>query len=175
MKKRHSALIFIVAMIVALAGCVMLVRNRQQAVTQAKAIVAQDQAGTDVSGATSALKAYAARHMKVNVSYVLKGSYDRAVAEAKAKSTSSSAMYAAAQKACDRPGVDSIRQSKCVAAFIAAQGQPAPDVKLPDIGTYTYSVVGPVWTFDIAGLLFVVAAILGIVSVVTAAYRVVTK
>lgn len=175
MKKRYGALLFIIAMAVAIGACVLLVQNRQNAANQAKQIVIKDQAGTDVTNEMIKLKAYGATHMKVNVKYVLTGSYDRAVAEAKAKSSNSSATYAAAQAACDKRGVDSIRQSQCVAAYIAANGQSAPEVKLPDAAEYTYQVVGPAWSFDLPGLLFVVAGVLAIAAIVSVVHRVVTK
>jgi len=175
MKKRYGAIIFLVAMAVALAGCYLLINNRQAAVTQAKAIVTKDQAGTDITTDQIKLKAFAASHMKVNVVYVLQGSYDRAVAEAKAKANSSNAMYAAAQASCDKRGVDSIRQSQCVAAYIAANGQVTTDVKLPNVADYTYQIAGPAWTFDAAGLAFVVAAILAVTAIIGLVHRVVTK
>ena len=175
MKKRHGALIFIVAMAVGLLGCYLLVQNRQNAVTHAKAIVAKDRAQADVTTDQIKLKAYGATHMKVNVVYVLEGSYDRAVAEAKAKASGSNAMYAAAQASCDKRGVDSIRQSQCVAAYIAARGQTASNVALPQIANYTYNVVGPAWTFDNAGLAFIIAFILAVVAIVSVVHRVVTK
>lgn len=175
MKKRHSLLIFIIAIAITLAGCVMLVANRQNAVTQAKQIIAADQAGTNVETDLVALKSFAASHMKVNVEFVLTGSYDRAVAAIKQQSNSSSAMYAAAQAACDKRGVDSIRQSTCVANYIATHGGSTANVKLPDIADYTYRYVGPAWSFDIAGILLVLGAITGIAALVSVVHRTVTK
>jgi hypothetical protein len=175
MKKRYGALLFILAMALAVVAGMMLVQNRQNAVSQAKQIVANDEAGTDVTNEMIKLKAYAATHMKVNVKYVLTGSYNRAAAEAKARASNSSAVYAAAQASCDKRGVDSIRQSQCVASYIAAQGQPAPDVKLPDTAKYTYQEIGPAWSFDMPGLLFVVSGVLAVVAIVSVVHRVVTK
>lgn len=175
MKKRYGALLFILAMTLAVGAGVLLVQNRQNAVNQAKAIVAKDEAGTDTTNEMIKLKAFASTHMKVNVKYVLTGSYNRAVAEAKAKASNSSAVYAAAQASCDKRGVDSIRQSQCVAAYIAAQGQSAPKVELPDVAKYTYQVAGPAWSFDLAGILFIVSVILAVVAIVAVVHRVVTK
>lgn len=175
MKKRYGALLFIFAMLVAVGAGMLLVQNRQDAVNQAKTIVVKDEAGTDVTNEMIKLKVYGASHMKVNVKYVLTGSYNRAVADAKAKASNSSAVYAAAQASCDKRGVDSIRQSQCVAAYVAAQGQSAPKVELPDIAKYTYQVVGPAWSFDLAGILFVVSLVLAVASIVAVVHRVVTK
>lgn len=175
MKKRYGALLFVIAMAVAVGASILLVQNRQNAANQAKQIVIKDQVGTDVTNEMIKLKAYAATHMKVNVKYVLQGRYDRAVAEAKAKSSNSSAMYAAAQASCDRRGVDSIRQSQCVAAYLAANGQAAPETKLPNVAEYTYQAVGPAWSFDLPGLLFIAAAILAVVALFSVIHRVVTK
>lgn len=175
MKKRYGLLLFIVAMAIAVFASMLLVQNRQSAVTQAKEIVAKDEAGTDVTNEMIKLKAYATTHMKVNVKYMLTGSYNRAVADAKAKANTSSTMYAAAQASCDKRGVDSIRQSQCVAAYIAANGQSAPDVKLPDKAKYTYQEAGPAWSFDLPGILFIVSSILAVVAIGSVIHRVVTK
>ena len=162
-------------MALALFASTLLVQNRQNAADQAKQIVLRDQTGANVETDLIKLRVYAASHMKVNVKFVLKGSYDRAVTAAKAKSTTSNAMYAAAQASCDKKGVDSIRQSQCVAAYIAAHPSEAPQVKLPDIATYTYQYIGPAWSFDAAGLMFIVATLLGIFAIASIVHRAVTK
>lgn len=175
MKKRYGLLLFIAAMGVLLFGAMLLVDNRQNAAEQAKQIIIKDQAGTNVETDLIKLKVFAASHMKVNVTFVLSGSYDRAVAAAKAKANTSNAMYAAAQASCDKQGVDSIRQSQCVAAYIAANGSAAPEVKLPDIATYTYAYAGPAWTFDLAGIMFIVGFVLAIFAIFSVIHRAVTK
>jgi len=175
MKKRYGLVLFIAAMSLALLASVLLVRNRQEAANQARQIVASDMAGTNVETDVIKLRVFAAAHMKVNVTFTLMGSYNRAVAEAKSKSNGSGATYAAAQASCDRRGVDSIRQSQCVAAYIAANGGPAPEVKLPEIAKYAYQYIGPAWSFDLAGLLFIASLLLGIVAVGGLVHRAVTK
>lgn len=175
MKKRYGLLLFIVAMVITLGGCMLLVSNRQNAADQAKQIIIRDQAGTNVETDMLKLKTYAASHMKVNVEFVLTGSYNRAVAEAKAQASSSNAMYGAAQASCDRRGVDSVRQSQCVAAYIAAQGGSAPNIKLPDVAKYTYHYIGPNWSFDLAGLVIILGVALGIFAIISIVHRAVTK
>lgn len=175
MKKRYGLLLFIASMVVVLAGCMAIVSNRQSAATQAKQIILADQAGTNVETNLLKLKVFAASHMKVNVKFVLTGSYDRAVAAIKAKSNASSATYAAAQAACDRRGVDSVRQSSCVSNYIAANGGPTAEVKLPDVANYTYQYTGPTWSFDMAGILILIGALGGVAAVMSIAHRAVTK
>jgi len=167
----------VVGMGIAVVASVLLVKNRQYAANTAKTIVVKDQAGTDVESDMIKLKAYATNHMKVNVMFTLKGSYGRAVtaAQAQAKASSSSAVYTAAQASCDKRGVDSIRQSQCVAAYIAAHGGTTAPVSLPDVTKYTYHFSGPAWTFDAPGLLFVAAALLGIFSIASIVHRAVAK
>lgn len=175
MKKRHGLLLFIVAIGLALFASILVVQNRQSAADQARQIVVRDQAGKNVETDLIKLRVYAASHMKVNVKLVLKGSYDRAMAAAKAKANTSNATYAAAQASCDKKGVDSIRQSQCVAAYIAAQPNAAPKAKLPDAANYTQQFIGPAWSFDVAGLLLIASVLLGAFAVASIVHRAVTK
>lgn len=175
MKKRYGLALFITAMAIILAGCMMLVNNRQAAANQAKQIVVADQAGTNVETDLLKLKTYVASHMKTNVEFTLTGSYQREVEAIKTQANSSNAMYAAAQASCDKRGVDSIRQSQCVAQYIAANGGPTAEVKLPDVAKYTYHYVGPSWSFDLAGMAILIGAVGGVAAVVMVVHRVVTK
>lgn len=175
MKKRYGLLLFIVAMCLLLFGCMLLVDNRQSAANQAKQIVASDQAGANVDTDMIKLKVFATSHMKVNVQFVLAGSYDRAVAAAKAEANKPNPGYAAAQASCDIKGVDSIRQSQCVAAYLAAHPSPVTTPKLPNVSAYTYHYVGPAWSFDLAGLVLVFGAVLAVAAVVSVIHRAVTK
>lgn len=175
MKKRYGLLLFIVAMLIMLFGSVLLVMNRQHAAAEAKAIVVADQAGTNVQTDILKLKVYAVSHMKVNVMFTLTGSYNRAVAAAKAEANKTNATYAAAQASCDKKGVDSIRQSQCVAAYIAAHPSTVVTPKLPDESAYQYHIIGPGWSFDAAGLCFIIGTVLGIFAVGSVVHRAVTK
>lgn len=175
MKKRYGLLLFIVAMLIALAGSILLVRNRQSAANQAKQIIVSDQAGTNVETDLLKLKVFAASHMKVNVEFTLTGSYNRAVEAAKAEANKTNATYAAAQASCDKKGVDSIRQSQCVAAYIAANPSPVATPKLPDAAKYQYHYIGPAWSFDLAGLLFILGTALGLFAIASVVHRAVTK
>ncbi len=175
MKRRYGLMLFIAAMAIVLLGCSLLVRNRQEAANQAKQIIVNDQAGANVETELLKLKVYAASHMKVNVQFTLTGSYNRAVEAAKAEANKSNATYAAAQAACDKKGVDSIRQSKCVAAYIAANPSPMAAPKMPDIAVYQRSYVGPAWSLDLAGILLLIGSGLGIFAVASVVHRTVTK
>lgn len=175
MKKRYGLLLFVAAIAVFVFGCMVLVDNRQQAADQAKQTVTQDLEGANVDTDLLKLKVYAANHMKVNVKFVLTGSYDRAVAAAKAEAAKSNAGYAAAQAACDKKGVDSIRQSQCVAAYLAANPTPTTTPNMPDVATYTYHYIGPSWSFDLAGLALVTGTILAIASIASVVHRAVTN
>lgn len=175
MKKRYGALLFVAAIGVALIAATLLVTNRQNTVDQATKIVAADQAGTDVETDMLKLQAYAASHMKVNVKFTLTGSYDRAVSAAKQAAAASNSVYAAAQASCDKQGVDSIRQARCVSAYVAANGGTVPDVQLPSKATFTHQYVGPAWSFDLPGILFIISGLMAIVAVVSIVHRAVTK
>lgn len=175
MKKRYGLLLFVAAMAIMLLASIMLVQNRQKAANQAKQIIVTDQAGGNVDTDLLKLKVYAASHMKVNVEFTLTGSYNRAVEAAKAEANKTNATYAAAQASCDKKGVDSIRQSQCVAAYIAANPAPVATPKLPDESKYQYHFIGPAWSFDLAGLLFILGAALGIFAIGSVVHRAVTK
>lgn len=175
MKKRYGLLLFIAAMSIFLFGCMLLVTNRQDAATQAKQIVASDQVGTNVDTDIIKLKLFATSHMKVNVQFVLTGSYDRAVAAAKAKASKTNVSYAAAQAACDKKGVDSIRQSQCVSTYLAAHPAPVVTPKMPDAAIYTYHIIGPAWSFDLAGLMLLFGALVAVVAIISVVHRAVTK
>lgn len=175
MKKRYGLLLFIAAMAIVLLGCILLVKNRQDAANQAKQIIVSDQAGANVDTDLLKLKVYAASHMKVNVEFTLTGSYNRAVAAAKEEANKANGTYTAAQASCDKKGVDSIRQSQCVAAYIAAHPSPASTPKLPDVAAYQHHYVGPAWSFDLAGILLILGVGLGIFAVGSVVHRAVTK
>lgn len=175
MKRRYGFLLFLLAMAVTLGGLMLVVRDRQSAADQAKKIVLADQAGTNVQTDILKLKAFAAGHMKVNVQFVLVGSYNRAVNAAKAAAGQTSAVYAAAQANCDKTGVDSIRQAQCVSRYLASHGGAAVQTSLPNIADYTYHFTGPAWTFNVAGFILVMGGLLAVASLVSIIHRTVTK
>lgn len=158
-------ILFIVAGIVlAAAGIYVRATNAHEARIQADKIVAADTAGADTAPAIASLKDYAALHMGASVKFTLQGSYNRAKAAAEASAASASAnskIYAAAQAACAGKS-DSITQAKCNQAYIAAHLSTAPTpapVPAPALAAYQQSVKAPFWTPDLAGALFLGAAL----------------
>lgn len=134
---------------------------------QAKAIAVADVAGTDTVAYQAKLAAYVKAHMQSSVSVMLSGSYDRAklAAEAAANPNSTGAVYAQAQAACTSKA-DSIVQSRCVAAYVAAHSKANPNpvpVAMPSAADYTKTYLAPLWTPDATGFV----AIIGWLALIT--------
>jgi len=150
---------------VALAGAGIFYRasSTHTARLQSEAIVKDDTAGQDVSAAIASLKNYVAAHMGASVSFTLKSSYDRAVAQAQppAAAAPSSQIYADAQRACSGKS-DSITQARCNEAYISAHLAPATPtptpVAIPKLADFQYQLKAPLWTPDLSGALLLGAA-----------------
>jgi hypothetical protein len=161
-----KSLMFLLAA-VALAGIGGYFRyeNAQEARRQATAIVQLDQdpatapQAANGAAAPTALKNFVAAHSGASVSYILKGSFDRAVAAATASAQSqiaTSQVYADAQRACSGKS-DSITQAKCNQNYLnshLSNAAPPVPVAQPKQSDYTVTLRSPLWTADLAGALF---------------------
>lgn len=137
--------------------------------TKADQVAAQDVAGTDTTAALADLKLFVSSHMGASVSLTLQGSYDRAAAAVKASLAAQSAtsqVYADAQRACSGKS-DSITQARCnqnyISTHLVNQATPAP-VAEPKLSDYKQTLRSPAWTPDLAGALFLGAAVSGVIA-----------
>src|SRR5580700_2676920 len=88
------------AVALAAAGIYVQWHDIQSAKTLASAVTTEDVAGTVTTGSIAGLETYVKNHMGTTITYTLTGSYDRAVAAAKAAASaeeSNQGVYAAAQ------------------------------------------------------------------------------
>lgn len=178
-----KSLMFLLAAI-ALAGIGGYFRyqNGAEARRQAAVIVQIDQQdpapGTSLPAPTPTqqLKAFVAAHTGASVSYILRGSYDRAVTAANAAAQTQSAtsqVYADAQRACSGKS-DSITQARCNQEYLnshLSQAAPPAAVAQPKLSDYTVTLHAPLWTADLAGALFLGAGAALIMAVVTGRRR----
>jgi predicted membrane protein len=154
-------LFFLAGVVLAGLGLASQAKDSHSAHSQAVAIVAADQIGTNVqpssSTAIAGLQDFVKTHMGSSVSFSLTGSYNRALAAsqtAAAAQTSNSNVYAAAQAACSGK-TDSLTQARCNQAYLQQhlQSQPTTPVAEPKMADYQYSLKSPSWTPDLAGAL----------------------
>jgi hypothetical protein len=162
MSKRISFVL--VAFVLAAVGFYFRAQNSSTAHKTVTEIQNTDTAGGTVGTQLTDLKNYTKSHVGASVKFTLNGSYNRALAQAQAataaQSSASSALYAAAQRACSGH-TDSITQANCNTAYIQAHETavnlaPIPTPKLTD---YQYSFNSPFWAPDLAGAFFLGAAV----------------
>jgi hypothetical protein len=171
---------FLAAIALAGIGGYFRYQNGLEARRQAAAIVQLDQTQTETIIQTqqtpdslrSQLKSYVDTHMGASVTYILKGSYDHAVAAANTAAqaqTATSQIYADAQKACSGKS-DSITQAKCnqnyLNSHLTTAAPPAP-VAQPKQSDYTVTLHSPLWTADLAGAVFLGAGAALLMAVFT--------
>jgi hypothetical protein len=162
MKKR---LLFVLAAI-ALVGAGFYVRSQNAANASSREgdIVTQDLAGADTTASVAALKTYVKNHLGASAEFTLTGAFDKAMAAAKASAAAQSAnsqVYADAQRACSGK-TDSITQARCNQAYLQQHLVSLPattPVAEPKIADYQYKLRAPIWTPDLAGALFLGAAV----------------
>lgn len=162
MSKRISFVL--VAFVLAAVGFYFRAQNASTAHSDVTELQATDTAGGSTTTELVDLKNFTQSHLGASVKFTLNGSYNRALAQAQAQtaaqSAASSALYAAAQRACSGH-TDSITQANCNTAYIQAHETavnlaPIPTPKITD---YQYSFSSPFWTPDLAGALFLGAAV----------------
>ncbi len=134
---------------------------RYQAATAARQTAAEieqaDRKGEDVAGRLTELARYSSSHGGAGVTVRLEGSYERAVAAAKAhnaRAAASGSIYRQAQAAC--AGRKSARdQAKCNQDFISsrlATGAVEP-VPAPDRSQFVRRLSSPPVALDVSGLM----------------------
>jgi hypothetical protein len=154
--KRYLFVTIGIALLVA--GLYVRHQNGQAARSQAADIVKADAAGADTTTAQADLQSFARLHTGASVTYMLQGSYDRAVAAAKtanaAASAANSQIYLDAQRAC-AGRTSSVIQAQCNQEYLARrlQAVPATQVPAPKQPDYQRSAPSPLWAPDLAGSL----------------------
>ncbi|HEX7259308.1 MAG TPA: hypothetical protein VF272_00025 [Candidatus Saccharimonadia bacterium] len=167
--KRAPIIFFIIAALAAWIGFIQLGSHQKQTAKLVQSIVAVDKAGGNVSDKQRELIAYVRNHMRTSTSYMLEGSYGRAVSSAQAAAIpgGNGKVYADAQAAC-AGRADSVAQARCVQNFLAAHVVPAANpqsVALPAKSEYSVKLSAPGWTADSTGLAFLLALASALLSV----------
>jgi hypothetical protein len=149
-------------------------QNQAQARRDTAAVVAADIAGTSTVASEAALTDFVESHTGATVSYTLQGSYDRAVAAAKAVNAAASAansqIYAEAQRLCSGK-TDSLTQARCNQDYLGKhlQSLSAPAATTPGVDSFRRQLKSPVWALDLAGALLTgcaAAVVLGMLHVI---------
>lgn len=141
--------------------------NHRSSDNQAKTIEATDLRGEDVTLDLGKLKTYVGSHIYAGTTVVLAGSYARAQAAASASATAgqtSALVYADAQKTCSGKN-DSIVQARCNAQYLSDHLSSVPSatpVPIPQPSDYQYKFISPLWAPDMAGVLLLASALMGI-------------
>ncbi len=170
MMKRY--LLIIIGLLLLILGMGFYFHNKSSAQARVKDIIVKDQAGQDTSAEISSLKAYIAHHMHSSESFKLDGAYQRAVTAAQTPQTPTvnSEVYAQAQAACASKA-DSITQANCVINYVNSHSQPTSTPQqpapLPDASSYTFVLIAPKWTFDLAGILLILGLICIVIGLIT--------
>jgi hypothetical protein len=160
--------LFIAGVACALLAVIFLRINAGKAISMRADILRKDQAAQDVTADIEALRQFVFKHMNSSVRFELTDGYNRAVAAAQTQGLAAgSQLYAEAQASCDRQGVSSVDQARCVQSYLESRLQPGQSsVPIPQRSTYTYAFVSPSWTPDIAGFLLLVAFGCGLAALV---------
>jgi hypothetical protein len=183
MKRFHGLNLSIICLIFSVVCMIIGLFGYRQNLTNAYAkeaqILALDTAGQDTTSSVQDLKTYTESHMHADVSFWLEQSYTRAVASAQAKSTATqtstadSNLYAAAQASCSGH-TDSVTQATCVTAYVsahpAATTTPPTPVELPTKTAFTYNFVSPSWSWDAAGISFLLGGA-GLIAAIVLALK----
>jgi hypothetical protein len=151
-------------------------QNAHAAQAKVSQILAADAASADTTTALASLKAYVAGHMGTSVSFTLNGAYARAQAAATAATNAANAnanVYAAAQAACSGK-TDSITQAECNQRYLDQHlvNEPSPTATAaPQLASYQYHLRAPLWSPDLPGVLYLAAAGLIALAIVSGRRR----
>ena len=176
---------FLALAIISAVVCVFALRaNNQHMIKLRDAVYSADKNDTDVQGALKRLQSYVTAHMNTNLSagpnavyppVQLKYTYDRLVqAQSDQLAQTNTQLYTDAQHYCEQQDPTDFsghNRVPCIEQYVAAR---TPDaVQLPAIpdGLYKFSFVTPTWSPDLAGWSLVVAALSGLLFIVTGAAR----
>ena len=149
--------------------------NHAEANRQVQAIIDADLANQPVNDKITILRSYVQNHLGASIDFSLTGAFNRAQAaavayqDAAAKAQqANSEIYAQAQAACAAIK-NAISQTKCNQQYLNSHLEniqlPEP-VAAPVESDYTYKLVSPPWTADVAGALFVDAAVTFVLAII---------
>lgn len=171
---------FLVLALVSVVVCVFALRaNNQHMVKLRDAVYAADKRGTGVQESLQALQAYVTTHMNTDLStgnsvyppIQLQNTYDRLV-KAQQQQQNNTALYSQAQAYCEKlDPVDFSGHNRvpCIEQYVKSHGDHSA-APIP-VELYEFSFASPSWSPDLAGWSMVVAALSGLLFVVTFAGR----
>lgn len=160
-----NKLIFVASALLLAVGFGARYQNSTTLRSLVEVVIAMDSSGKDTASPLKSARDYAAGHMSAPIRIILQASYERAVEKAKAAVTppvNNAEVYAQAQRVCGTK-TDSVTQARCNQNYIASRLAPAETpspAELPKISDYTYDLKPPLWTSDVAGVSFVLSAVL---------------
>lgn len=172
---------FLIMAVVSTVVCVFALRaNNQHMVKLRNAVYSADKNNTDVEGTLKQLQAYVTAHMNTNLNsgtgsvyppIQLKYTYDRLLqAQQSQLAQTNTQLYTEAQHYCEQQNpVDFSGHNRvpCIEQYVSSR---TPDaVQLPTIppALYQFSFATPSWSPDLAGWSLVVAALSGLLFVIT--------
>lgn len=158
MKARY---IFIAALVFGVMAIFGLRYNNTHAQKLKTQILEKDSKGQGTKEDLLQLRNFVFGHMNSTTRVELTGAYERDLAKAKAGQRDD--IYAKAQASCDKQGVSSVAQAKCVQRYLAANSQGQDEVTI-EKSNYIYSFASPGLSFDIAGFGLMGAVVLGVAS-----------
>ncbi|MGH7194600.1 MAG: hypothetical protein ACREJM_13870, partial [Candidatus Saccharimonadales bacterium] len=171
---------FLVVALISAVVCVFALRaNNQHMLKLRDAVYAADKGGTHVQESLQALQAYVTTHMNTDLStgtsvyppIQLQHTYDRLVAAQEQKQNTTT-LYSQAQAYCERlDPVDFSGHNRvpCIEKYV--QGHGGQKIAPIPAELYEFSFASPKWSPDLAGWSMLVAALGGLLFVVTFAGR----
>lgn len=172
---------FLTVAIVSAVICVFALRaNNQHMVKLRDAVYSADKGNTDVEAALKQLQSYVTSHMNTNLSsgtgsvyppIQLKYTYNRLVqAQSDQLTQTNTQLYTDAQHYCEQQDpVDFSGHNRvpCIEQYVSSRT--SDTVQLPAIpnALYEFSFVSPTWSPDLAGWSLVVAALGGLLFVIS--------
>lgn len=172
---------FLIIAIISTVVCVFALRaNNQHMVTLRNDVYKADQKNTDVEGALRQLQAYVTAHMNTSLTsgagsvyppIQLKYTYERLLqAQQSQLAQTNTQLYTEAQHYCEQQNPTDFsghNRVPCIEQYVSSR---TPDnVQLPAISPslYQFSFASPTWSPDLAGWSLAVAALSGLLFVIT--------
>lgn len=172
---------FLIVAVISTVVCVFALRaNNQHMVTLRNDVYKADQKNTDVEGALRQLQAYVTSHMNTNLNsgagsvyppIQLKYTYERLLQTQQSRlALTNTQLYTEAQHYCEQQNpVDFSGHNRvpCIEQYVSSR---SPDnVQLPAIppALYQFAFASPTWSPDLAGWSLAIAALSGLLFVVT--------
>ena len=175
--KKLLAMTYGIAIICLFVGLLAYRQNALNEIDLETKLLQADQASQDTAPALAELKAYVASHMHTSTTISLTNTYSKSVAEYNASVTPPPAdqatadLYAAAQAACNSRA-SSVTQANCVRDYVDSRKVSTPDAQptatpkaVPKATDFTYNLVSPWWSFDLAGIFLALGLITFVISI----------